>query len=163
MTWDDFDTWSGRSRQGFAAQLVASGLLPVPEAEAYAARQFADLLPAGLVTPLHLFWTVRGPGRELLGHLWMRVRPLADEVEAYVFDVEVLPDARGRGLGRATMLAAEAEARARGATVMRLNVFGHNTVAMALYDSLGYVVSDADPADPASGLAVRAQRMGKLL
>ena len=165
MTWDDFDPWSERSVRGFAAQQVASGRVPAAEAEAYAAEQFAELLPAGLATPLHLFWTVRGAGPDapLVGHLWLRVRPLAAEVEAYVFDVEVLPEARGRGLGRATMLAAEDEARARGATVMRLNVFGHNAAAIGLYESLGFAVTSTAPSEHASGPAVTAQRMAKPL
>ncbi len=71
------------------------------------------------------------------------MRPQSTEVEGYVFDVELLPAARGRGLGRATMLAAHDAARSLGATVMRLNVFGHNGTAMALYESLGYAVTAA--------------------
>jgi hypothetical protein len=63
-----------------------------------------------------------------------------DGREAYLFDIELVPEARGRGLGRATMLAAEQTARSLGATRMGLNVFGHNTVAARLYDSLGYLV-----------------------
>ena len=36
------------------------------------------------------------------------------------------------------MLLAEHQARAHGATQLGLNVFGHNTVARQLYDSMGY-------------------------
>ncbi len=157
MTWDDFDLWSAHSVRGFAAQQVAAGLLAPPDAAAISEELFAELLPDGLATPTHLFWTVRGPTGDTAGYLWLRVRPAAGEpgeVEAYVFDVEIVPGARGRGLGRATMLAAEDAARQRGATVIRLNVFGHNTAALALYDRLGYAVSaaslsrrlDAEPA-----------------
>jgi ribosomal protein S18 acetylase RimI-like enzyme len=163
MTWDDFDPWAERSRRGFAEQQVASGALPPAEAEAYALGQFAELLPAGLATPLHTFWTVHGttePGVErLVGYLWLRVLPLPDEVEAYVFDVEVLADVRGQGFGRATMLAAEVAARAQGATVLRLNVFGHNTSARNLYESLGYLVTETAREGP----VVTAQRMSKPL
>ena len=45
---------------------------------------------------------------------------------------------RGEGLGRETMLAAETWARAHGGTRIGLNVFGPNTVARHLYESLGY-------------------------
>jgi ribosomal protein S18 acetylase RimI-like enzyme len=141
MTWDEYDAWSAHSVRGFAAQQVASGQLPAEEATAYAERQLAELLPDGLATPLHQFWTVRGTDGSLLGHLWLRVRPQSTEIEGYVFDVELLPEVRGRGLGRATMLAAEQAARDLGATVMRLNVFGHNVAALRLYESLGYVVT----------------------
>ena len=60
---------------------------------------------------------------------------------AWVYDVEVDEAFRGRGYGRQTMLLAEREARARGMTSIGLNVHGKNTVALSLYDSLGYEVT----------------------
>jgi ribosomal protein S18 acetylase RimI-like enzyme len=145
MTRAEFDAWAPHSVSNFADQQVSAGLMSPPEATALAERAFAELLPQGLETPLHHFWTVRetgGPDRAA-GHLWVRVQPLDDEVEAYVYDVELVPDARGRGLGRATVLAAEAEARDLGASVLRLNVFGHNPAAVRLYDRLGLIVESA--------------------
>jgi hypothetical protein len=59
-------------------------------------------------------------------------------VDAFLYDIELAPATRGRGLGRATMLAAEDAARELGADRIRLNVFGHNTAARRLYESLGY-------------------------
>jgi ribosomal protein S18 acetylase RimI-like enzyme len=143
LTETEFDAWGEHSRRGFAAQQVAAGLQPETEAREAAERGFAELLPAGLATPLHHVFRVVGPEGGTVGHLWVRVRPLSTEVEAYVYDVELLPEARGQGLGRATMLAAETVARDLGATVMRLNVFGHNTPALRLYESLGYTVASA--------------------
>lgn len=143
LTEPEFDAWAEHSRRGFAAQQVAAGLQPEAEARDAAERGFADLLPHGLATPLHHVFRVLGPEGGTVGHLWVRVRPLSGEVECYVYDVELLPEARGRGLGRATMLAAEEVARDLGATVMRLNVFGHNTPAIRLYESLGYAVASA--------------------
>jgi ribosomal protein S18 acetylase RimI-like enzyme len=137
MTSAQFDDWARHSARSFAGQQVAAGLQPAPEAEAYAARQIVALLPAGLGTPQHSIWHVVSAD-EVVGSLWLRVRPLSTEVEAYVFDVEVIPEARGRGLGRATMLAAEHAARELGADVVRLNVFGHNLPAIRLYESLGH-------------------------
>lgn len=142
MTWDDFDRWAPRSVRSGAAQLVTSGLLPEPEATARVAEQLAAQLPAGIATPLHQLCTVRssGPDRSLVGHLWMRVRPTGQEVEAFVLDIEILPALRGRGWGRSTVLAAEQAARAAGASVVRLNVFGRNAAGVRLYDGLGYEV-----------------------
>ena len=154
MTWDEFDVWAPRSMQGFAEQQVSAGLQPEVEATAYARQQFAELLPSGLATPLHLQWTVHETveGDPVVGQLWLRVRTLSDEVEAFVFDVEIVEAARGRGLGRATMLAAERAARELDASVVRLNVFGHNTPARRLYESLGYVVTSATMTKPLDGL-----------
>lgn len=153
MTWEEFDVWSEHSVQGFAAQQVAAGLQPGPEAVAYARRQLAELLPSGPATPLHSQWTVREPtgADDVVGWLWLRVRPGPGEVEAYVFDVEVAEHARGRGLGRATMLAGEQAARDLGADVVRLTVFAHNTAARRLYELLGYVVTSALVTKPLDG------------
>ena len=143
LTEPEFDAWAAHSRRGFAAQQVAAGLQPEAEAREAAERGFAELLPDGLATPLHHVFRVVEPEGGTVGHLWVRVRRLSTEVEGYVYDVELLPEARGRGLGRATMLAAEDVARDLGATVMRLNVFGHNIPALRLYESLGYTVASA--------------------
>lgn len=145
MTWDEFDVWSRHSVQGFAAQQVRAGLMPAPDAGTAAQRLFDRLLPSGLLTPLHHLWTVRATAAPrassgVLGHLWLQL--LAEQAAAFVLDVEVVEHARGSGLGRATMLAAERAARDLGARVVRLSVFGHNTPALRLYEGLGYRTTD---------------------
>jgi ribosomal protein S18 acetylase RimI-like enzyme len=141
LTEAELPAWREHSRAGFADQQVASGAMPRPDAERYAAEQLERLLPHGLATPGQHLWKVLAAD-EPVGHLWVEVRDDADRVrQGYVYDVELVPQARGRGLGRATMLAAEEAVRELGGTRMRLNVFGHNTVARRLYDGLGYAVS----------------------
>jgi ribosomal protein S18 acetylase RimI-like enzyme len=145
MTPAQFDAWSRHSVDSFAEQQVAAGLSSAHDAEAYAAQQFGALLPHGIDTPEHAFWHVvtvdpLAPGA-VVGILWLQVRALSTQVEAYVFDIEIASQARGRGLGRAAMLAAEDVARELGADVARLNVFGHNASAIGLYESLGYAAA----------------------
>lgn len=163
----DFPAWAERSRDGYVEQQVRSGALAADDAVAYAARQQSALLPLGLATPGHHVWVVRADG-EQVGHLWLQVRTAPGGQEAYVYDVELEPRARGRGLGRATMLAAEAASRTLGARRVRLSVFGHNTPAIRLYDSLGYAVvdtlvslrlRDADPAPYDGPGAVSLRRL----
>jgi ribosomal protein S18 acetylase RimI-like enzyme len=50
----------------------------------------------------------------------------------------VHPDHQGRRIGRALLVAAEAEARRRGARRITLRVLGGNTAARALYLAAGY-------------------------
>jgi ribosomal protein S18 acetylase RimI-like enzyme len=73
-----------------------------------------------------------------VGIVWIGPRMGAPPDRYWVFDVEILPEHRGRGLGRQAMLLAEEAARSLGATELGLNVFGQNAVARSLYESLGY-------------------------
>jgi len=56
-------------------------------------------------------------------------------------DLSVIPQARGRGIGRLLMNAVEEQARQRGCAKVMLEVRDDNTVARSLYDSSGYEVS----------------------
>ncbi|MGH9019433.1 MAG: GNAT family N-acetyltransferase [Acidimicrobiales bacterium] len=108
-------------------------------ADAQHAALFPDDRPA---EGQHLMEVVDGD--EAVGLLWMG-RPFdGDERTRWVFKVEVYEAHRGRGLGRATMEAAEAWTREHGGTRVGLNVFGHNAVARSLYDSLGYQVQSTN-------------------
>jgi len=57
---------------------------------------------------------------------------------AWVYNVEVDATERGKGYGRAILLAAEEELVRRGVTRLALNVFADNTVALRLYEDLGF-------------------------
>lgn len=68
---------------------------------------------------------------------------LPDEVtlteQAFVAYTAVEPFARGRGVGRAMLEAAETAARAAGLTCMSLMVTEENSAARALYDRAGFL------------------------
>jgi ribosomal protein S18 acetylase RimI-like enzyme len=77
-------------------------------------------------------------GGEAVGHAWVELRRPSVGGDAWIFDIEVLENQRGKGFGRALLRATEREAAAHGVTTMGLNVFGANTVARGLYESSGY-------------------------
>src|SRR5690606_2558786 len=58
--------------------------------------------------------------------------------EAEILTIAVIPASRGRGAGRALMLAAAAHAAQTGAQAMFLEVGTANSPALALYDRLGF-------------------------
>ena len=60
-----------------------------------------------------------------------------------LYDVFVSPEARRTGAGRALMLAAEAYAIKTGAARLELSTARNNTVAQALYESLGWQRDEA--------------------
>ena len=57
-----------------------------------------------------------------------------------IHGLAVAAEYRGRGLGRALVEAAAAEATRRGARKLSLRVLGDNTVARGLYESCGFAV-----------------------
>jgi ribosomal protein S18 acetylase RimI-like enzyme len=77
-------------------------------------------------------------GRRLVGNCDISRRTALDERHAGVLGIVVLDGYRGRGLGRALMEMALAEARRVGVTLVELQVFANNYVAVALYERLGF-------------------------
>ena len=65
-----------------------------------------------------------------------------DGHRGWVYYLAVREDARGRGLGRAMMAAAEAWLRDRGAVKVQLMVRESNAAVIGFYEALGY--EDAD-------------------
>jgi ribosomal protein S18 acetylase RimI-like enzyme len=131
-------SWLPGQVQHYVAERVKAGENP-DEAQQMSDAQFAQLFPNG--TPAEGQFIMNVVDEEaVVGTLWMG-RPLSGGSDTwYIFDIEIIKDARGRGLGRATMEAAEAWSRERGGTRVALNVFGPNLIARSLYDSMGYEV-----------------------
>lgn len=131
----EYEEWLARGITGYAADITGSGSLPAEGAREAAVRSFDGLLPQGLDTPGHGIYVIEDHGAPV-ADIWLR----HDEAPgiAYVYNVEVRPEHRRHGYGRTAMLVGEGLARAGGDAFLGLNVFGHNHVAIRLYDSLGY-------------------------
>jgi GNAT superfamily N-acetyltransferase len=128
--------WLAGEVEAYAAERVASGESPAQAAE-HSRRQHAELLPDGLTTAHHHFFVARVDGVRV-GTLWIGTeRPMA-----FVYDVVVDEAHRRRGHGAGLMRAGARWARERGHHALGLNVFGHNHGARALYDRLGYQVTE---------------------
>lgn len=135
----EYEPWKVNDIAGYAADLTNSGLYPAEAAAAYARRSYDELLPIGLATVGHAFWMVDAD-RETVAAIWLHHHESPGV--SYVYSVETRPEHRGRGYGRAAMLVGEAKSLAAGDRHIALNVYGHNAVAIRLYDSLGYIVLD---------------------
>jgi GNAT superfamily N-acetyltransferase len=73
---------------------------------------------------------------------FLHVAPLWDyyleQSCGHIWDIVVRPEARGRGVGRTLIAAAEQWARDRGYWLLTLNVFVENRAALRLYEELGF-------------------------
>ncbi len=121
---------------------------------------YADMIGAGIAEEAakaniesnreQLFVNDRpGPGQHVfdlvdedvdVGTLWLAEPGIADPVAWYVYDIVIDESHRARGCGRRAMEAAEQFVREAGGRRLALNVFGSNTVARNLYESLDFQV-----------------------
>jgi len=139
MTGDEFEGWSGRARDAYAEDVRVELGYTAEAAREKSRRDFASLLPDGVSSPGQTMLTAEdADSGELVGYLWFGVRDYGGQRIGFVWQIEVLEAARGRGYGRAIMTALEEQVTSRGIDRIDLNVFGGNNVARALYRSLGY-------------------------
>ncbi|MER5771220.1 GNAT family N-acetyltransferase [Streptomyces sp. NPDC001985] len=137
MTADEFAVWWEEGLQGYARSWAERGLTPAA-ARAKAEADRSAGLPGGRATPGVRLEVLEYAG-EPAGHLYLGRRELLPgEHAAYVYDIEVYGERRGRGHGRALMLHAERCALAAGERRIGLHVFAGNEPALGLYASLGY-------------------------
>jgi ribosomal protein S18 acetylase RimI-like enzyme len=139
MTDDEFDGWLGRARTTYAEDVRVELGYTAEAAREKSQSDFASLLPDGVSSSGQTMLTAEdAESGELVGYLWFGVRDFGGQRIGFVWNIEVLEAARGRGYGRAIMSALEEQVAARGIDRIDLNVFGGNKVARALYRSLGY-------------------------
>jgi ribosomal protein S18 acetylase RimI-like enzyme len=138
FTAEEIAEYAVHLRTMYAAELREHLFLDDAAATARAERTANDTFPDGTVAPGNWIYAVEDGEGTRVGLLWLG-EPFDGEAESlWVYDIEVHPDHRGRGLGRDAMLLAEAQARLHGRSRIKLNVFARNTVARALYRSLGF-------------------------
>jgi ribosomal protein S18 acetylase RimI-like enzyme len=140
MTREQYDAYRVTAEHDYAEAIRASGSLPEAEAREKSAADFAQLLPDGMDSEGHRFWTAYD-GNETVGMLWLHLKDTSEGVTAFGYDFSVPEDLRRRGYGRALMQAAEVECRALGVVSVGLNVFGDNLAAQALYEQMGFQVT----------------------
>ncbi|MET0989566.1 MAG: GNAT family N-acetyltransferase [Glaciihabitans sp.] len=131
-----FPGWLEEQAQGYIVDRMRAGDdRAVAEAKATSTNE--KYFPGGRPIAGHTVYRVTSEGRDV-GVLWLGPHPDALEGVAWVWSIEITEAERGRGLGRATMAEAERAALAEGYTDLALNVFGFNTAARSLYESMGY-------------------------
>lgn len=121
-----------------AGQWAEEGALERAQAETDA------LLPQGIATPGHRFYTLRDESDNKVGVIWVTEREQGGRQIAWLTDVFIDAAFRRRGHARRGILAVQQQLAADGLPGMGLHVFGHNLGAQALYASLGYEVTNVN-------------------
>jgi ribosomal protein S18 acetylase RimI-like enzyme len=142
MRVDEYQRWLPASIADYAGEHVKGGRWSPREALRQARKEHETLLPKGLSTRgHHLLSIVRLLDRKTVGMLWFGIEK-APSPCAFVYNLEIFKGFRRRGYARQAMKLLENEAMRLHLDSIRLDVFGHNGPARALYDELGYVATN---------------------
>ena len=115
---------------------------PTPRAELIAARA-APLIESGELAVL-----LAADGRDGFAVLRFRPSVYTGALDAYLEELYIVPERRGRGLGRALLETAMEHARERGAARIELNTSENDVAARALYESVGFTNREGGPDGP---------------
>lgn len=133
----EFDAYRRRRVSEYAAAQVEAGTWQPEEAQELAAQASERLLPDGVKTEAALLLAAEQTDGTVIGFAWVALEHQATG-RAWLNSVEILPEHRGRGFGRALLAAVERELRASGIKQLDLSVLGSNPVGRRLYDTSGY-------------------------
>ena len=140
MTDSEFETYLEKTVPEYAADKVQAGDWSEDEALERSRQSYNHLLPQGVKTENnYLFRILLEESGEKIGVLWIKHE--VPRPHGFIYDIALDEAQRGKGYGKQAMLALEEIAKELGLETIALHVFAYNTVAMKLYDKLGYKVT----------------------
>ncbi|MGZ3744306.1 MAG: GNAT family N-acetyltransferase [Pseudobdellovibrionaceae bacterium] len=142
MSETEYNIWAPRSRASYAVDKMKANCLTQEEAEKTARDDFNRLLPDGRNSKDNFLFTAKDESKNILGFIWFCIRGAEGNKRAFICDVIIEEQHRGKGYGKQMMLLVEKEARKKGLNRIGLHVFGFNNTAIRLYQSLGYATTD---------------------
>jgi len=137
----EFTAFLARNIPEYAASKVRAGNWIPAEAVEKSRLEHEKLLPRGLATPNQHLYTIEQAGVPV-GTLWLEVEPGSNGNSGFVYDLYVDAACRRRGIGGQAMLLLEQEAARLSVRTLGLHVFGDNAVARAMYEKLGYAITN---------------------
>jgi ribosomal protein S18 acetylase RimI-like enzyme len=148
MTVDEYQAYVEEVQAAVVRELVAA--MPEEEARAKAAGGIAQYLPDGVATPHHTLVIAEDAAGNPVGNAWVGPDPHRAEGSdaAWLYDINVYPQARRNGYGSAILTEVEVMVRRDGKARLGLNVVATNEAAIALYRKNGYVVTTMQMSKP---------------
>jgi ribosomal protein S18 acetylase RimI-like enzyme len=143
MPAEAFDKYIAAAIKGYAEQNTLSGRWPASLAQELSRTEHEKLLPQGLATKDNYFFEIQSPEQNcVVGSVWVAVIERTGVRMGYVYDVKIDESYRRQGHATRAFRALESFIQSLGLATIGLNVFAYNTGAKALYESLGYGVTN---------------------
>jgi ribosomal protein S18 acetylase RimI-like enzyme len=141
MSPQEFVPYEDADAHHYAENMVRVGFWSPEWAFKKAKDIHANLLPDGVHTKDHLFFVIEDTqNKDSIGVIWLFIDRETEPPSGFIYDLLLHAPFRGQGLGKQAMLVLEKKAKELGLASLALNVFEDNTIAKALYTSLGYQV-----------------------
>jgi RimJ/RimL family protein N-acetyltransferase len=145
MTEDDFAEFRAYTLTSFAHDKVQSGQWMPQEAQQNASIGFQKLLPEGMATANHFFYSLVDPElSQSVGYIWFQIRGEGTGRDAFIFDHVIHEKFRNRGYGSQTHQAIDAKLLAMKVERVSTHVAAHNTTPLRLLERVGYRVTGID-------------------
>ncbi len=141
MTDPEYGDFRARLVSEYAAENVRAGRWLEADSLNRAEEATVSLLPDGTNTRDVLLMVAENSDGIDIGYIWIGLkREGGASPGAWIYDIEVYEEHRGKGYGRALLSAGEEATLRAGVKTLGLNVFGSNNVARSLYESAGYAI-----------------------
>ncbi len=143
MTPADFDKFLSVEIEEYAQEHVKAGNWQPDEALRLSKEEHDKLLPNGPASPNQYLYSIQDTNTgSNVGLIWFANQQQGQTRHAFIYDIRIDEDQRGRGYGQQAMLAVEEKVKALSLDTISLHVFGHNQVARSLYEKIGYEVTN---------------------
>ncbi len=137
MTDGEFAVFRARAVRDYAADKVKAGEWPPERSEELAEAQTDQLLADGTGTPGMLLLMAETEQDGPVGYAWLALAG-PEVARAWIYDIAIDEEQRGKGYGRALLNGLEQAAREHGCSSIGLNVFAGNEIARRLYERAGF-------------------------
>jgi RimJ/RimL family protein N-acetyltransferase len=129
MTEETHRTYLREHEEEYARDRMTTDRESFAEALRTTRDQHAALLPQGLSTPGHYFFTVEDESRgRQVGYVWFACRPPSQEL--FLYHIRINEAVRRQGYGQAALAAIDQKAKELGCRAVWLNVMAHNQGAI---------------------------------
>ena len=142
MTDAEYELFYSKLVVEYAAENVKAGEWLEEDSLELSKKASKELLPEARDTSRVMILTAINDSGNAVGYVWIGLERFGgSNTGAWIYDIEVHEEYRGKGYGRALLRAAEIVTVENGVRSLGLNVFGPNKIARSLYESAGYEIT----------------------
>ena len=138
MTQAMYNNFIKKAIQQYAEEVAQSKGIDLDKALQLSNKEFNSLLPNGLKSENHYLNTIINDEKENIGIMWFSTESDYGKNEAFLCDIEINKEYRGKGYGRESMDLLESKVKEFNMHTISLHVFLHNKIACSLYNKIGY-------------------------